>query len=130
MQRVMKHFVPLLILLTFCFSQTLLSQTNQVNNNSTDQQGSSPHLMALTLESGSAPSAKPDSTVSTPKMGQEEGILSNKKIRVINLGKIINWKGLDYDPTISADGKTLYYVSDRPGSMPTCFRWCSSLAEP
>jgi len=26
-------------------------------------------------------------------------------------------KGLDYAPTISADGRTLYYVSNRPGSI-------------
>jgi len=48
---------------------------------------------------------------------QEEGILSNKNIRIINLGPIINYKGVDYAPTITADGKTLFYVSDRSGSQ-------------
>ena len=38
-----------------------------------------------------------------------------KKIRIINLGSI-NHDGVDYAPTISADGKTLYFVSERPGS--------------
>ena len=32
---------------------------------------------------------------------------------------MINHKGLDYGPTISADGKTLFYVSNRPGSRVT-----------
>lgn len=41
------------------------------------------------------------------------------KIRILNLGKVINHKGLDYGPTISADGKTLYYVSNRQGSRVT-----------
>ncbi len=42
-----------------------------------------------------------------------------KRIRILNLGKIINHSGLDYGPTISADGKTLYYVSNRKGSRIT-----------
>jgi len=45
------------------------------------------------------------------------GILSDSKIRIINLGPIINHKGVDYAPTVSVDGKTLYYVSDRKGSI-------------
>ncbi len=40
-----------------------------------------------------------------------------KKLRIINLGPVVNTKGLDYAPTVSADGRTLYFVSDRPGSM-------------
>lgn len=39
-----------------------------------------------------------------------------KKIRIINLGPVVNWKGYDYAPTVSADGRTLYFVSNRPGS--------------
>lgn len=51
---------------------------------------------------------------------QDEGILGDKsKIRIINLGPVVNWEGLDYAPTISADGKTLYYVSNRSGSKLT-----------
>jgi outer membrane protein OmpA-like peptidoglycan-associated protein len=39
-----------------------------------------------------------------------------KKIVIINLGPNVNFDGLDYAPTISADGRTLFYVSDRFGS--------------
>lgn len=49
----------------------------------------------------------------------DDAILGQKGIRIINLGPVINHKGLDYAPTISADGKTLYYVSDRRGSRLT-----------
>ncbi len=42
---------------------------------------------------------------------------NRKKIRIINLGPVVNTKGLDYAPTVTADGRTLYFVSDRPGSM-------------
>lgn len=42
-----------------------------------------------------------------------------KKIRILNLGKMVNHPGLDYGPTISADGKTLYFVSNRKGSRIT-----------
>ncbi len=42
---------------------------------------------------------------------------NRKKIRIINLGPVVNTRGVDYAPTITADGRTLYFVSDRPGSM-------------
>ncbi len=49
--------------------------------------------------------------------GPDEGTILNKEtIRIINLGPRVNYEGLDYAPTISADGRTLYFVSDRPGS--------------
>jgi outer membrane protein OmpA-like peptidoglycan-associated protein len=52
-----------------------------------------------------------------PSPLQDEDITKKKEtIRIINLGPTINYKGLDYAPTISADGRTLYFVSDRPGS--------------
>jgi hypothetical protein len=47
---------------------------------------------------------------------EEEGILSNTNIKIINLGPIVNFDGLDYAPTISADGRTLFFVSNREGS--------------
>ncbi|MCX6155428.1 MAG: OmpA family protein [Candidatus Kapabacteria bacterium] len=61
------------------------------------------------------------SAIITTATGQDSkgggGILSSKAIRIINLGPIVNWKGLDYAPTVAVDGKTLYFVSNRPGSM-------------
>lgn len=52
--------------------------------------------------------------------GQDESdngsIVSSNRIVIVNLGPIINHEGLDYAPTISADGRTLFYVSNRQGS--------------
>ncbi len=42
-----------------------------------------------------------------------------KKIRIINLGPVVNTKAIDYAPTISADGRVLYFVSNRPGATLT-----------
>ncbi len=49
----------------------------------------------------------------------DDNILDAKRIRIINLGPMINWQGVDYAPTVSADGKTLFFVSDKPGSRLT-----------
>lgn len=52
---------------------------------------------------------------------EDGGILDGdpKLIRIINLGKVVNHPELDYAPTVSADGKTLYFVSNRKGSRLT-----------
>jgi Tol biopolymer transport system component len=42
--------------------------------------------------------------------------LKNRNIRIINLGTIVNSENEDYAPNISADGKILYFVSNREGS--------------
>jgi outer membrane protein OmpA-like peptidoglycan-associated protein len=48
---------------------------------------------------------------------EDNNVFKNtKRIKILNLGPIVNYKGIDYAPTVSADGKTLYFVSDRPGS--------------
>lgn len=44
-------------------------------------------------------------------------VAPSDKIKIVNLGKDVNTKGLDYAPVISQDGTTLYYVSDRDGSV-------------
>ncbi len=49
----------------------------------------------------------------------DESIIGDKNIRIINLGAIVNFEGLDYAPAISADGKTLIFVSNRQGSRLT-----------
>ncbi len=56
------------------------------------------------------------SDVAMAKSSDDESITNTKKIRIINLGPVVNYKGLDYAPTISADGRTLFFVSDRPES--------------
>ncbi|MBK6291163.1 MAG: PD40 domain-containing protein [Ignavibacteria bacterium] len=60
-----------------------------------------------------------ESTVSADEDSRGDILEDPRKIRILNLGKVINHKGLDYGPTISADGKTLYYVSNRQGSRVT-----------
>ena len=55
-------------------------------------------------------------SLESPTDDNEGNISQNKNIRIINLGPVINFKDVDYAPTISADGKTLYYVSNRKGS--------------
>ncbi len=67
--------------------------------------GAGLHLMGLVLE--------------TAALQESSNIISSGRIRIINLGPIVNYSGLDYAPTVSADGRTLYFVSDRPGSKPT-----------
>lgn len=69
-----------------------------------------PTLYGVVIESSTA-----------PQDGNARGdILDDpKKIRILNLGKVINHAGLDYGPTISADGKTLYFVSNRKGGRIT-----------
>lgn len=47
---------------------------------------------------------------------RDKSILENQRIKIVNLGPVINWEGVDYAPTISADGRTLYFVSNKPGS--------------
>jgi outer membrane protein OmpA-like peptidoglycan-associated protein len=47
---------------------------------------------------------------------ENKSIIEKKRIRIINLGSVINHAGVDYAPTVSADGRTLFYVSERPGS--------------
>jgi len=54
--------------------------------------------------------------VNNVNQDENKSILANQRIRIINLGPIINHLGVDYAPTISADGKTLFYVSNRFGS--------------
>lgn len=40
-----------------------------------------------------------------------------ENIKIINLGSVINTKRLEYAPSISADGHTLYFISDREKSI-------------
>ncbi len=69
------------------------------------------YLLAMTLDAES-----PDDD---GKDADEKSVFNAKRVRIINLGPVINCAGVDYAPTISADGRTLYYVSSRTGSKIT-----------
>lgn len=99
----MMRVTSIIFLMAFFLSCHLLH--SQEFMESSEEQN---YLYAALLES---------SSLKQDDKSQEEGILSNKNIRIINLGPIVNYKGLDYAPTITADGKTLYFVSDRNGSQ-------------
>ncbi|MDQ1265779.1 MAG: OmpA-like protein [Bacteroidota bacterium] len=62
-----------------------------------------------------------------PQDDEERGGIIGKKnrIRIVNLGKIINCDVQDFAPTVSADGKTLFYCSNRKGS-----KWDPRYGEP
>ena len=103
------------VLMSLLLTQLLTAENNQsMANQSTkdiavNTSGYQPTLYGAVLE------------VATPTSTQqnEEGILSPEsraRIRIINLGPVVNTSGVDYAPTVSADGKTLYFVSDRVGS--------------
>ncbi|GAB1371515.1 hypothetical protein MASR1M45_15770 [Candidatus Kapaibacterium sp.] len=81
------------------------------------------HLLTQTPQSKKTPqiNAAPGAfyLMSAEIIAQEgdKGILGKaNRIRIINLGPVVNSAGVDYAPTVSADGKTLFYVSDRQGS--------------
>jgi len=40
-----------------------------------------------------------------------------QKFKIRNLGPVVNTTNIEYAPTITADGRTLYFVSDRPGGV-------------
>lgn len=44
------------------------------------------------------------------------GIAGNSRIKIINLGPVVNTEYEDYAPTVTADGKIIYFVSNRMGS--------------
>lgn len=85
-----------LLIITFFDVQ---SQSNDEKSNDGNQK----YLVAMKIE---------------PVEGQSN-IIASRRIRIINLGPVVNWSGLDYAPTVSGDGRTLYFVSNRPGSKLT-----------
>ncbi|HZK76355.1 MAG TPA: hypothetical protein VFD13_05545, partial [Candidatus Kapabacteria bacterium] len=62
-----------------------------------------PTLIAMTI----VPPITPDDT----------GKSAFAKLVVKNLGPLVNSKYKDFSPTITADGKTMFFVSDRPPSQ-------------
>lgn len=57
-----------------------------------------------------------DADASALQDDDDRNVFKNKdRITIINLGPAVNSSAWDYAPTVSADGKTLYFVSNRPG---------------
>ncbi|MCX7880604.1 MAG: OmpA family protein [Ignavibacteria bacterium] len=79
--------------------------------NSSSNRESEYYLYGVVIEEANKPESPQIPTQDQPQ------IFDKAKIRIINLGSVVNWRGLDYAPSISADGRTLYFVSNRPGSM-------------
>ncbi|MES2766167.1 MAG: OmpA family protein [Bacteroidota bacterium] len=107
----MRRFTPLVfaaICTAMCFSTagigTAFSHTSFKSN---PARPAAPELYLYGYEIISAPA--PD----------DGGLFDPKRVRIINLGPVVNHSRLDYAPAISADGKTLYFVSDRSGSKTT-----------
>ncbi|MDR0927868.1 MAG: OmpA family protein [Ignavibacteria bacterium] len=53
---------------------------------------------------------------STRKAKEGIGAAASRRLKIINLGSAINSSSKDYAPTVTADGKLIYFVSDRAGS--------------
>lgn len=103
MQRLSTILSAFLVLI--CLSVASMNAQTITNTNANqDLADAGANLYGLMLNS--APVPQDDS----------QGILSNVRIRIVNLGPIVNHSDLDYAPTVSADGKTLYFVSNRAGS--------------
>lgn len=48
------------------------------------------------------------------------------RFKIRNLGTVVNTNNLEYAPTITADGRTLYFVSNRPGGVGGHDFWVTS----
>lgn len=111
----MRKFFTLLMLLTGIATMNVvspseLSAKDPVSVNSLMQcEHAGICLMAATIDA-----------TATIQDEKDKNVLGNaQRIKIVNLGPIVNYSGVDYAPTVSADGKTLYFVSDRQGSKLT-----------
>ena len=93
--------------MNFIYSRVILAILilSYIGLNAKDASGGSEELYLMTA------------TIAPISPQDNGGIMGDKQIRIINLGPAVNYKGVDYAPTISADGKTLFFVSDRKGSV-------------
>ncbi len=102
-------------LIGFFFLAALLTVTlpakGQNDGNNGDKKFNRSSVETYAALSGS------ESSSEAPLQEDDGTILKKESIRIINLGVAgVNSERLDYAPTISADGRTLYFVSDREGS--------------
>lgn len=113
MTRFLTQSIAYLFILSFLSCTHLFAKSN---DNGTDVQMSAGESTTLADGSLFLYSASLSAAVMGSKEEGNKGILSNARIKIVNLGPVVNSKGVDYAPTISADGKTLFFVSDRVGS--------------
>lgn len=112
MKRFLTRFLTIMTILCIVHTLTAFSATgdrsggNDQANEAIESSGNTFFLMAAEIFSGAEKPAPQSSS----------GIIDNKNIRIINLGPVVNHPGLDYAPTISADGRILFFVSNRVGS--------------
>lgn len=72
-------------------------------------------LLPFTVSFLNSQSTQGKSFFDIPSQFFNEGMIFGEKLRIINLGPEVNSDHLDYAPTVSLDGKTIYFVSDRKG---------------
>ncbi len=109
MQKKFTHLIILVLIFSAIFAFNLNAENISKDKLSSKKVTKNTENIALLSETGSeSPEPEP--------LQSGGGILGKETIQVINLGPVVNYNGLDYAPTISADGRTLFYVSDRPGS--------------
>lgn len=102
----MRKANTLFTLLILCLISLGITKS-QAQSISVNKVNTGAFLMAATIEAGAA----------QEDLSKDRNVIQNaKRVKIINLGPVVNTAGLDYAPTVSADGRTLYFVSDRKGS--------------
>jgi len=67
--------------------------------------------------------------VPTPPVTPDTGKSAFAKLVVKNLGPILNSKYKEFSPTVTADGRTMFIVSDRPGGVGAQDFWMTTSPE-
>ncbi|MBM2815550.1 MAG: OmpA-like protein [Ignavibacteria bacterium] len=110
MQKIFNKLASIFFLMGFFLILSLNSSGKQSGNSQNEVQNTSQsgfYMYAALIEDTKKPAEDEDN---------QSIIFDKRRIRIINLGPIVNTKKLDYAPTVSADGRTLFFVSDRTGS--------------
>ena len=103
MQKISTKSILLFLVIIFLFNNVLTAKENSAVKKAEAVGLPSYYMLAAEI-------------VSSANQSENKSIIDNQRIRIINLGPIVNHAGLDYAPTVSADGRTLFFVSNRPGS--------------
>lgn len=92
------------------YSEEIINNTANVSNNLLVAQANQKYLYGIVLENQSG-------TGSQQRVAREGiGIAGNKRLKIINLGPAVNSSADDYAPTVTHNGKMIYFVSNRPNS--------------